>query len=708
MKNCAQTLFFIMESEPQNAEIHCYCRSNTFDDHMFTCINCKKLFHIKCLKSGKPSELAGDIYFKFTCANCSSDGAECFKRMKLQWTTVLILSLYNLQLQGSGKCGYFRWREQVCRFVDKNWTIFFGTDKKKSATWHGTVAGCLSNGANRFFVSGVEVLGESGWWTLKSSKLPTLAEVESSSMNTKLPRKRKIEESLPIVEGSRRKNSNILEAALSLKEKKACILDDPRPKIKKKQAPKASIFPPNHKIKMIVPKIDPRATDASGLPRSLPKIIIKTERGGSPRLSEDTINQWRSMESDDIGLGISSNLHSMFDLSNPLDSSDPFNSLLEDVFSEISCDKASIKSSPKYESDDENSNSIKAASVRKVQQHVTTSRKKKAVTKEENPIKETVILDPKYTMMSPYEEQLLLLKLEGYPNAMKQKPEVRRLYRKLVVRKLKREKDIAVFDIDVEVRSIRGMDPPEYFEKDDLTKINNIKKTSTILDRFQMGCRNLRNKSHQYSSFLTRLMGLEDEQYESFISPYTERILKPFIFRDYVSKPLKLQLLEEIISRANKSNPHFVPKKNSIDYCYVRPEHIPAINAMCQEYFWPGIDLSDSLQYPDFSCVALYRKVIIGFAFMVPDVKYNEAYITFIFCHPEWRRAGIATFMLYHLIQTCMGKDVTLHVSATSSAAFLYQKFGFKVEELIQDFYDKYLPPESKECRHALFLRLNR
>lgn len=36
---------------------------------------------------------------------------------------------------------------------------------------------------------------------------------------------------------------------------------------------------------------------------------------------------------------------------------------------------------------------------------------------------------------------------------------------------------------------------------------------------------------------------------------------------------------------------------------------------------------------------------------MVPDVKYNEAYISFLLVHPEWRRAGIGTFMIYHLIQ---------------------------------------------------------
>lgn len=69
-------------------------------------------------------------------------------------------------------------------------------------------------------------------------------------------------------------------------------------------------------------------------------------------------------------------------------------------------------------------------------------------------------------------------------------------------------------------------------------------------------------------------------------------------------------------------------------------------------FFYPtGIDLSECLQYPDFSVVVLYKKIVIGFGFMVPDVKYNEAYISFLSVHPEWRRAGIATFMIYHLIQ---------------------------------------------------------
>lgn len=81
-----------------------------------------------------------------------------------------------------------------------------------------------------------------------------------------------------------------------------------------------------------------------------------------------------------------------------------------------------------------------------------------------------------------------------------------------------------------------------------------------------------------------------------------------------------------------------------------------------------GVDLSECLQYPDFSVVVLYKKVVVGFGFMVPDVKYNEAYISFLLVHPEWRRAGIGTFMIYHLIQ--------VRVSAGANAA-LASSHGF-------------------------------
>lgn len=64
--------------------------------------------------------------------------------------------------------------------------------------------------------------------------------------------------------------------------------------------------------------------------------------------------------------------------------------------------------------------------------------------------------------------------------------------------------------------------------------------------------------------------------------------------------------------------------------------------------------VSEVLQYPDFTCVATFRRLVIGFGVVVPDTSLNEAYVSFLFVHPEWRRAGIAKFILYHLIQVSL------------------------------------------------------
>lgn len=65
--------------------------------------------------------------------------------------------------------------------------------------------------------------------------------------------------------------------------------------------------------------------------------------------------------------------------------------------------------------------------------------------------------------------------------------------------------------------------------------------------------------------------------------------LSLFFRRDYESRPVKLRLLEEIRAHPHKKDPEWVPKPTApIDYCYVRPNHIPSVNAMCHDSFWPG------------------------------------------------------------------------------------------------------------------------
>ena len=87
-------------------------------------------------------------------------------------------------------------------------------------------------------------------------------------------------------------------------------------------------------------------------------------------------------------------------------------------------------------------------------------------------------------------------------------------------------------------------------------------------------------------------------------------MLKPYVRRDNITKPTKLALNFQITKNENESN------RNSIDYVHLRPEHVIQINKMCEHFSWNGIDVSECLNYPDYTLVALYGKLIIGFAFL--------------------------------------------------------------------------------------------
>lgn len=297
---------------------------------------------------------------------------------------------------------------------------------------------------------------------------------------------------------------------------------------------------------------------------------------------------------------------------------------------------------------------------------------------------------------------------------------IRRHYRKLCVRKMQRSLGLPVFNVDK-------------FNKSGIQMSNQISQPA-VLDRFHhliSGSGDFSSGKRIDNTFMARLAG--SCTYDLFISPHTERILHPFIYRNDTCVPPWVKLMCELQYEVNGT----IPSRASVDFCYVRPQHIAAVNGLLQRMFWPGIDskkkilfqtynsssfetfsnfhsfffsfsVSECLSYPDFSVVALYKKLVVGCAFLVPDVGHNEAYVSFMAVRPGWQRAGIASFMLYHLTQTCMGKDFTLHVSANNPAICLYQKFGFKIQELILDFYDKYLPYDSTQSRHAFFLRLER
>ena len=69
--------------------------------------------------------------------------------------------------------------------------------------------------------------------------------------------------------------------------------------------------------------------------------------------------------------------------------------------------------------------------------------------------------------------------------------------------------------------------------------------------------------------------------------------------------------------------------------------------------------------------------MVIGFGFLVPDVSFNEAYISFLWVHPDWQRSGVGTFMLYHLIQVRGGEIACVVSQCSLQGNFALRKFRF-------------------------------
>lgn len=702
------------------------------EEMSYYCERCQKWIPASQLRE-QISYLKGDNFFRFTCCDCSEDGKEKFERLRLTWQQVVMLAMYNLSLEGTGRQGYFRWKEDICAFIEKHWTFLLG-NRKKTSTWWSTVAGCLSVGSPLYFRSGAQEFGEPGWWKLVHNRPPTL-KPEGEKLSASALKGKGSKPSLdPIitVEGLRKRVSrNPVESAMELKEKRSRTQEAKDIRRAQKEA-------------------------AGFLDRSMsstPVKFISRSRRSDMILEKGEVVEFSSLSSSDRTPLTSPSQSPSPDFSAPgtpaSHSATP--SLLSeaDLIPDIMPPQALFHDDEEMEGEGVIDPGIEyippaGGSVGMIRKKVKTPEQIKQEVESEEEKMERLQGDAensenargrdkrkgqmcykdkssmsKYTPVSIYEEKLLLRNLQAYPHATAVTPEARRLQRKLLIRQAKRERGLPLFDLDNVVNAALLLVDRIYGAKDGSPSSSpaaghamyrTTSQDFRILDRYQTKLAAVKGFRQLPTKFLCRLVGSEEGLTDhSIISPYTSRVLKPYIRRDYETKPPKLRLLAEIRAHAHKNDPSWTSEPDApIDYCYVRPNHIPTINAMCHEFFWPGIDMSECLQYPDFSVVVLYKKVIVAFGFMVPDVKYNEAYISFLFVHPEWRRSGIATFMIYHLIQTCMGKDATLHVSASNSAMLLYQKFGFKTEEYILDFYDKYYPLDSKECKHAFFLRLRR
>lgn len=189
--------------------------------------------------------------------------------------------------------------------------------------------------------------------------------------------------------------------------------------------------------------------------------------------------------------------------------------------------------------------------------------------------------DKSIELMSEYEENEIYKRLKAIFEASQHQqidiPHwIRRHYRKLCVRRTQRSLGLPVFNVDK-------------FSK--VEKNQNIDQTSiTVIDRFHHLISSSGNVSGFFSlkpneTFMARFMAGSCE-YDLFVSPHTERILHPFIYRDDNCVPPWVQMMCELKYEVNGK----MPSRASVDFCYVRPQHLAAVNALLQKLFWPGID----------------------------------------------------------------------------------------------------------------------
>lgn len=553
------------------------------------CAQCQRVFHHGCLRGQKPRVFLGDQLFFFTCAHCDPVGLEQCSRPNLQWVHVIHLALYNLMVQQEGRRGFFRWNDDICNFLQAHWQDLM-PGRKKTQSWHSTVAGTLSVHCPTLFLSGFKLFGEHGWWSLASLAPPCRKGALGVAGEGKLPVKRSLT-TLP--------------------------------------EPPAKRFQPE------VPERSKRTTPLKPL-----------------LLDSPTISFARDQE------------------------------MLES----------------------HNDGDLPGSSGECV------------------------------GLPSERQEAVLLEHLLRYQEAVRSSSKASRLLRKLKVRDSQRKHGITPFNLDAYVcqtlaQTVKYVidNSKPYYEQIGAVPCRDCDSRTESCARDTRGIKyDGIPSSVEVLSRLTKLPVLAHSppqaftQFQHYISggkpcsnpitsPYTARALKPYIFRSLDIKPAKARLLEEIVQCHSEKRGSEIARyaQQSVDFCYFQEHHLQAVNALVSHFFWP-VNLSECLQYPDFTVVVLYGKLVIGCGFMTPDVKVNEAYISFLVVHPDFRGAGIGKMMLYHLIQTCMGKDVTLHVSIDNPAMLLYQQFGFKAQQYCLDFYERYYPTVHPLSKHAYFMRLRR
>jgi len=329
---------------------------------------------------------------------------------------------------------------------------------------------------------------------------------------------------------------------------------------------------------------------------------------------------------------------------------------------------------------------------------------------------------------SPYETELLRRCNRVYPPVP---AAIVRLRQKLLLKKMKRRLALPIFDLDAAIYAYlkvcdgeSGLKPLLQTSLGACANAEHVAVSSEVEPRtislnYDISeTPYIKDPSLSLYVQLTGLAALYGGTPFPVTSAYTGKQLPLYIARDCATKPPKLRLLEEIKRQRRHTDDsdedEEVPDgdsdiSSSIDYLHIRKEHVGQLNALLSDAFWPEIDVSEALEYPDYGVVACYGLSVIGCALITP-----EGYLTYFYVRPDWQGHGIGRTLLALALalpdSIATHKDITLHVSADNPAMLLYQQLGFKVEQFVVNFYEKYFPAEfdPSASRNAFFMRLLR
>mmetsp|Transcript_25193 Transcript_25193/g.35296 ORF Transcript_25193/g.35296 Transcript_25193/m.35296 type:complete len:591 (+) Transcript_25193:74-1846(+) len=176
---------------------YCYCGNPRSQwTVMLKCASCKQWFHIECLKK-RPAHppLIGDNAYTFKCCICTKSDSEYCELLGKSWTDIVRVAIYNLLLLEKKKGNanprkFFQYKEEICNYIDKHWeSLCHG--KTRTKTWENTIGSSLST-KSHYFASGGELLGQPGFWGLKSEADPSTFTKSGSGAAKKDKSKKKL------------------------------------------------------------------------------------------------------------------------------------------------------------------------------------------------------------------------------------------------------------------------------------------------------------------------------------------------------------------------------------------------------------------------------------------------------------------------------------------------------------------------------------